>query len=192
MQDTVEKSGMDMESIEKLIGTMALTCQDRLPKQSILDVDDLKQEGWIVYLSCCHKYDDAIGAKFSTYLWGCLSNRYQNIIRTERRYEKRVLVSEDVASLAVSGMQSQERKMIVFDAIIAVHNHCPELAYMIMYGPSDELVAIARDRRRRNRAKRGLDAISGKLVFSKWLLETYYGIKIGINSTVWASVYNIL
>lgn len=188
----IERDNMDIKDTEKLIKVMASICRSKLPKQSILDINDLKQEGWIVYLSCCNKYDNTKMVKFSTYLWKCLSNKYQNIIRTEMRYRKRVLTSEDVILLTADRGQSQERRMIVFDAIMAVHDHCPELAHMIMYGPDNELVAIARSRRRRNRTKRKLDAIGGNLIFDRWLLETYFGIKIDIGSAVWVSVYNIL
>jgi len=184
--------GMEVDDVKRLIKSMAWVWKRKLPIESVTDTDDLEQEGWIVYVSCRQKYRPTSGVKFSTFLWRCLANRYQNVVRSERRYRVRVSTSEDVGLFRLDGQASQERMTIISEAIEVIREVCPELADMISDRVPDELLAIARNRKRRNRTKRGFKSIGGNLTFDKWLLENYFGVELGENSAMRRSVYDII
>jgi len=190
--DDDASDGTGVDDVKKLIKSMAWTWKRRLPAESVTDTDDLEQEGWIVYVSCRQKHKPSSNVKFSTFLWRCLANRFNNIVRSERRYRVRITTSEEMILFRLDSQASQERMAIISEAIEVIRKVCPELADMVSDKVPDELLAIAKSRKRRNRMRRGLKSMGSNLTFDRWLLENYFGIKLDKDSAMRRSVYDII
>lgn len=181
-----------MEKSKNIIHKTAKICLRRLPPDSTLQLDDLVQEGWVVYLGCEQDFDETRGTSFHTYLWSCLANRYQSIVRTELRYYARFgLDKGDVE--ASYAKQDTERQFIIHEFLMTVmRGYSREFTKMIMNGPDETLFAVVRTRMRKKRMARGLSPIGGNVRFDNRLLEIYYGLDLSKGGGMALAAYNVL
>ena len=127
-----------MKKSEEIIDALAWRYIKYLPPISSLDLDDLKQEGWIEYLSCINLYKKKGGANFHTFLWACVSNRLKNVTRGERRYRKHVTGSHTTHKVKHSNI-TPEREVMTAQAIQKLTEVDEDLGKMVSEGVPDEL-----------------------------------------------------
>jgi len=175
-----------MKKSEEIIGVLAWRYYLHLPKGSTLDLEDLKQEGWIEYLNCINLYKKGSKCQFHTLLWIFVTNRFRVLTRSERRYRKYISESNGLESWSP---QDVEREIMVAQAKEKLLEIDENFGKMIVEGVPDELHSLAKQRMRILRSSRNLDSIGGKVRYPKDLLESFFNINLDILS---AAVYNII
>lgn len=175
-----------MKKSGEIIDALAWRYCSYLPKGSTLDIEDLKQEGWIEYLNCINLYKKENGCQFHTFLWSCVSNRFSIVTRGERRYRK--YISDD-DELEGRSFQDPEREVMISQAKEKLLEMDEDFGRMIVEGASDELFSLAKHRMRILRYSRGLSPVGGKIRYPKDFLESFFNINL---DTLSAAVYNII
>ena len=84
-----------MKKIERLIYWMAW--RFAIPGHPLYELDDLVQEGWLVYERAKNQFDEKRGVKFSTYLYWQLRGVFSNMIAKSARRQ-----TIDMANLAAA------------------------------------------------------------------------------------------
>ncbi len=176
-----------MKKSGEIIDTLAWKYRPYLPKGSTLDLEDLKQEGWIEYLNCINIYKEGNGCQFHTLLWSCVTNRFRVLTRSERRYRK--YIHEDNGLLESRCPMDPEREVMVSQAKEKLLEMDEDFGKMIVEGVPDELLSLAKHRMRILRYGRGLGSVGGRIRYPKDLLESFFNINLDILS---AAVYNII
>jgi hypothetical protein len=93
---------------------------------------ELIAEGNYVYCLCLAKYDPRKKAKFSTYLWNCLYNRFVNIASRSMEQTDIEPASENMV----------ERNMIFRDAINHLSKNSKEIVKLVIDAPDDFCWAV--------------------------------------------------
>jgi len=81
MDESVAQEVPELSSVLDLIYQQANFCYRRLPYPKPHDVEDLEQEGKLLYVRLASKYDPNRGAKFTTLLHISLVNMYTGILQ---------------------------------------------------------------------------------------------------------------
>lgn len=170
-----------------LIYKMAKGAANRLPSTSLLEMDDLLQEGRMVCESCRKSFDPDRGCKFSTYLYHALVYMYNNIVRKEHRQCRS---GADFLNVEVSSnATNQEDQLMVFEAIQALSETSKEFAQMMVDGmPLDLFLQFKESFIIRQR--RGKSPIYiGRVDIKRTILQKYFKINLKKLAVV---VYNII
>jgi len=70
------------KEIEKIIAYQARAFVGKFPVSAAQEVEDLAQEGYIIFLTAQERYDAKRGASFETFFTHCLRNHYKNMLYT--------------------------------------------------------------------------------------------------------------
>lgn len=172
---------MDPSKYEQMIKYLAWGCLRRLPTGTML-LDDLVQEGWMVYVKLRRKrFKPDKKAQFRTILYISLVRRYQNIIRyayKEKRHCPSWMIQSDGIDEIAQHNNYCEQEQYVFrmEVIEKIKMISPELADLLENGVPDGLLKLARHKARVCAANR-----RGKvkaIKFTKGLIEDFFGCNI--------------
>ena len=180
---------------EAIIVKQANYWSKRLPAISIYSKDDLISEGWLIYMDCLGRNNKA---KFTTYLQKSVQTRFIRILTNElkrvgppntkkdpdkcycfdtfpetlgkrRTKEGRVLLDMPC---------SPERLVMVSQAIAAIAEVSTDFASMLTDGASQEFLAFVTRHMRAKKFKRGLSTRNGNILFTKELIENFFGVRL--------------
>lgn len=71
------------EKFNKMVLKLAWECKRKMPSDSVWELDDLAQEGWVAVVQCMGKFKTDRQVKLSTYVYNAIRNRLANIVRQE-------------------------------------------------------------------------------------------------------------
>ena len=172
---------MRPEKYAGLVKRIAIGCYRRLPNNSKYTVEDLEQEGWVIFCKLRKRRYRPDGAAFSTLLRTSIVRRMTNILRDEYRDKrcKSVYCAPDVmASITPSNEPSQVEEIMAKQIIQELAKISPEFADLFVSGVPPELVRIIRSRNRSLAKKRGWSAKNMRLVFRQEDIEQFFNIDL--------------
>lgn len=172
---------MKPEKHAGLVKRMAFQCYRRLPNNSKYTVEDLEQEGWVIFCKLRKVRYRPDGASFSTLLRTSIVRRFSSIIRDEYRDKrsKGVYMAPDVLD-AISASQEPTplEEVLVKQTIEELTKISPEFADLFIHGVPPELLRMIRNRNRLLAKKRGWSAKNMRLIFRPEDMEHFFGIDL--------------
>lgn len=125
------------EMAQKLITNLARKCVAKLPPGSGIELDDVVQEGWIVYwkVVTTSRVRHTGQGNFPGLLATCLKNEFGKIVR-KAHWPRNAMVEYGQKVDELSTVQDDpERQLMVAQALGALAEVNPELAQYIAEGP---------------------------------------------------------
>ncbi len=95
----------ELEQVMSIVQRQAWNCLRRLPQHGVWNIEDLINEGVIIYYSCVKKHTPSRKANFSTFLDIMLRSHYANLLKKEWRVSADVEVwdAEELSALPDEG-----------------------------------------------------------------------------------------
>lgn len=172
---------MRPEKYAGLVRRMALGCYRRLPSNSKYTVEDLEQEGWVIFCKLRTRRYRPDGASFSTLLRTSIVRRMTSIIRDEykdKRSKGVNMAPEVMDSIAPSLEPTQLEEILIKQTIEELAKISPEFADVFVSGVPPELLAMARTRNRILAQKRGWSVKNMRVTIRPEDLEQFFGISL--------------
>ena len=172
---------MRPEDYADTVKALAWRCWRKLPNNSKYGIEDLEQEGWVIFSKLRRRRLRHDGASFSTLLKISIVRRYSSLLRDEykNKRSKNVSLPPDVIEgMAVAPGPSPDSYLEAKELLRELSKICPELADVILNGIPDELLREARRRNRSLALKRGWSATNMRLIFGEKEMEKFFGISI--------------
>ena len=172
---------MNPKRYEGIVKSEAWECYRRLPSNTQYSVEDLEQEGWVVFCKVSRCRLRAGGGAFSTLLTTSIRNRFNNILRNEYKNKRSMAVStapETMETLNSSPEPSPDEMLIYKQVIEELQRIEPELADLFINGVSPELLAVVRRKNRSVAAQRGWPTVNMRMTFGVRDIEKFFGVSL--------------
>ena len=164
-----------LEDYEGMIRKMAWDCYRRIPNY-YYSIEELEQEGRLVFTKLLKNRLRLGGASFSTLLFKSLLNHYASIVRmayTDKRIHERSPVwVEDL----ISGRRSQHDLLEIKEILDYIRIFDEGLADYFLHGPSEEFIKFAR-KRADNMAQFNGKEKARRVIINTKCIEEYFGFK---------------
>lgn len=171
----MDKIGIDVAN--RIIHKISRRYLHKFDGNPIYDYDDLVSEGWTVLFNCIDGYNDQLGIKFTTYLFTSISNRFRTLLRNNR-----ITIDPSCDCESFPYPSGQDNLLMLKQAVSAMSEVSRDFATMIVEEVPKELLNYARRISRKKKiafSKNGEpDLDDSKIVFTKTMIEDYFGIKI--------------
>jgi len=164
-------------TVEKIIKSVLRSYRSRLQEVGF-EYSDMVSEGWIVFYDCLAGYDESVGAKFTTYFYQALKNKYIIILQSAWKHKSEV---DSDGFEFEANCPLQDSCVMVKEAIEAISEVSKDFAFMITEGVQQDLLSKARRRMRAKKFKRNNNfenVDGGRLLFTKDLLESHFSINL--------------
>lgn len=175
----------ELDSCEAIIKTLAALWIKRLPAHSVLEYEDLMQEGWIAYHTAKigGKYDPEKGKSFTSFIYYAVNSRLKGLLSYELRVRRiGAMYSDSVDdpdfTYQLSVEPDQERAAMLHDALAAMSEVSVDFVKMIVEGVPKELLGIARRRMRSQSLRAGFDPVNGTINIEKSMVEAFFKVNI--------------
>lgn len=169
---------IELSDFEEMIKKLAWGCLRRLPT-NYSSIEELEQEGRLVFAKLLTKRLRMDGAKFSTVLYRSLMNRFSDIVReayqpmrTHYSLMTDCEVDEEIIGEQLSPQELLERK----EVLDYIKMFDPNLADYLLHGPTEELIRFAKGRK--VRASQLGRCLPDKTLINLRCLEEYFGFKL--------------
>lgn len=159
-----------------MIKKLSINCLRKLPKESYLSLEDLEQEGWIVFIKLKRKrFKPELKTKFGTLLYLSLINRYKNIVRDSYK-PKRHAILQEINESIIDETIDQDKLLKRKETIKKIKNINKGLADLLNNGVSQELYYYAKHQAKIKAARNNRKI--GAIKFTRGMIEDFFGIKI--------------
>lgn len=176
--------------IHQIICRLAHQWIKTMPSSSMYKLEDLIQEGYIVYLENKLKFDER-KSKETTYLWLPVVWRFNYLRKMEWRrqtisYDQNYdqdgkdwdKVSNYIGQRMITDCYNPERQFMLSQALFYLSKVSTEFVLMITDGVSSSLFQKARNHQRTKRFRNGWPAVDGCFRIDKSMLKDFFNIDL--------------
>ena len=159
---------------EKTILSMSNLWHARLPESTLLEVQDLSQEGWLVDQECFVNFDPEKGMAYNSYLWAALNWKFRIICNKEWKRvktESEALPPDSLLPFTILPDDHYNTKEVMRE----LSGISPEFVEIIMSGLTKDMFLMLKREQRIKRHKQGWSASNAKFSFDRKLFKTIFG-----------------
>jgi len=175
----------EMDISEMIIKSRAYVWIGRFPASTLMEYEDLVQEGWISYCICKNGdlFDPEKGKSFPTFLYYAVNYRFKNLLTKEFRRKRlgaNVPIDIGDSSINLESPPDQEQRAMLSEALTAMAEVSADFVKMITEGAPKELIGSARRKIRSKAVARGQDPMNCNVKIEKTMIEEFFGVELRV------------
>ena len=166
----------EFKDCEAIIVRLADRWFKSFPSRSMYDKIDLVSEGWEVYLLCKKDFRDE--SKFTTYLYRSVNNKFMKLLESEMTLKRNHIKIEFDEDWVLPNQISQEKQVMIAEAIVALSEVSKDFAYMVVNGFPKGLLSLAKRNMRWKKIERGVKTEGSVVFITRDTIENFFGVDL--------------